>query len=176
MLRGSPLVVRFHWGRNGAICVVLAGHSAERLKAMVRVDRVGCLAEAQVRLPLWMVQSRDALQDRAACIVTIFVLVWVACMHKSEVLGYGNPLHALAECRLVAVETLQTAIILLAAIHRRVLLMSEGDAGAGHAWSLSFNALSAYGAFFAALELEKEVRRWHASREMEMDIPSSVGM
>ena len=127
-------------GSLGCIPIlVLCRDLAQSLEAVRRIGRICGLIQTIVLISLRMPEA--LMGQRRPELVAIFVLVWVAGMHELEVLGHSDPRGAFRERLFISIEALQTLGVL--AIHRRVLLVSEGDARAGHAFSLRLDTLSA---------------------------------
>ena len=84
---------------------------------------------------------------------TIFVLIWVVGRDESQLRRHRHPNTVATKSLLVAVEVLETLARYRVAVHGRVLLVAEGDAGAGDAFTAGFGALRADGALFAAFQL-----------------------
>ena len=76
------------------------------------------------------------------------ILKRIARMHKLQLLRHIDPCRILAKRLSVPVEVLLTAWALFSLVHRRVLLVAEGQAGGGRAYSVGFLALCAYRLLF----------------------------
>lgn len=85
----------------------------------------------------------------------ILVVVRIVRRDESQLLRHRHPHAVPAKRLLVPIEVLQTLARDRVAVHGRVLLVPEGDAGAGDALAAGLGALRAYRALLATLELSQ---------------------
>lgn len=84
------------------------------------------------------------------------VIVRVASVHKGQLPRHLDPYAVRTKCLLVPIEALEALIV---AVQRRVLLVSEGDAGGRNAVAAGFEALRACRPLLLAFEL-RQMGQW----------------
>lgn len=81
------------------------------------------------------------------------ILVWIARVHKRQLPRHIHPRRTLAKRLLISIEAAQIALFRLFSIEGGVLVVSEGEAGGGYAFTIGLLALRADRSLFRALEL-----------------------
>lgn len=162
-------IVRAHGSgrRRRIVVLVLTGDGAQSLQAMRGIRRVRRLSELPGKIAIARIPARiegHAIVSHPIIHMAhaevprhILIIVGIVGGDESQLLRDGDPDAVAAESLLVAVEVLQALARHRVAVHGRVLLMAEGDAGAGDALAAGLGALRADGALLAALELWRDM-------------------
>jgi hypothetical protein len=153
-------IMRCHGCRRwGVVVVVLTSYRTEGFQTMCSIARECSLrqlpGEVAITRGLICVEVHTIVNqvvvDRTARVYrTFFVVIWVVGRDERQFLRHRNPNTVAAKGLLVAVEVFETLARYRVAVHGRVLLVAEGDAGAGDAFTAGFGALRADRALFAA--------------------------
>ena len=151
--------------RWGIIVLVLARHRTEGFQTMCSITRVRSLSQlpGKVAITCGLVGVEvhtvvdEVIVDHTARIYrAIFIVIWVVGRDECQLLRHRHPNTVAAKGLLVAVEVFETLAGHRIAVHGRVLLVAEGDAGAGDAFTAGFGALRADRALLAAFQLRKK--------------------
>jgi hypothetical protein len=118
-----------------------------------QLSRKLAIASLLVRIKAQSVMHKVVVHGSRRMCRPILILVRVIGSDEGQFVRHRHPDSLPSKSLLVAVEVLETLARHRVTVHRRVLLVAEGDAGAGDAFAAGFGALRADGTLFAAFEL-----------------------
>jgi hypothetical protein len=130
--------------------------SIARVRSLSQLPGKVAITCGLVRIEVHAIVDQVVINRSARIYRTIFVLVWVVGRDERQLLRHRHPNAVAAKGLLVTIEVFEALARHRVAVHGRVLLVAEGDAGAGDAFTAGFGALRADRALLAAFQLQKQ--------------------
>lgn len=124
--------------------------SITRVRSLSQLPGKVAITRGLVRVEVHTIVDQVVVDRTARVYRAIFVVIWVVGRDERQLLRHRHPNAVATKSLLVTVEVFETLARYRVAVHGWVLLVAEGDAGAGDAFTAGFGALRADRALFAA--------------------------